>query len=338
MLVNTIFGASIKDYLINPSGAATLAVVSLVILAIVLIVWLLELNLKEINSKLLNKFIDYIGFYINKKETKFNRELEIGKINEKNTKFKAYRFLNDLIIDLGLKRKGMTPYTFLMLLLVGSFLLSVVICQYVFNSIILSIIVYPLMLIAVTCVLYTKANMAHDIRIEAVIEAENIISNNIREGVTPSIRNNINVIPEVIRAEFRDYLDNIEYKNYHIRTALMELNNNLGSISDDFIKKCIEFEIQEEHGIVGMFQDVVELNNIKSELRTEMKRSFEKIFTDFTIGVLMIFVFLGGTIILFDNVADFYFNHIIGQIILIIDALIIIGEFVFITYLKAKEL
>ena len=87
-----------------------------------------------------------------------------------------------------------------------------------------------------------------------------------------------------------------------------------------------------------MFRDVVELNNVKTELRTEMKRSFEKIFGDFVIGALMIFVFLGGTLVLFDNVANFYFNNIVGQIIIIIDVLIVIGEFVFITYLRAKEL
>ena len=41
------------------------------------------------------------------------------------------------------------------------------------------------------------------LRIEAVIEAENIIANSIKDGVVVSIRNSIDLIPETVRAEFR---------------------------------------------------------------------------------------------------------------------------------------
>lgn len=333
-----IFGSSLGDYLKDPSSSANLAVALMLLLAIVILAKVLKLDVYGAIVKILDSIVYRIGLFISNKETKLKRELEIGKLNDKNKTVKLYRFMNDLIIDLGIKRLGVTPYSFTFLVLLGSLILSVVVCKAAFGNLTLSIIVYPIITVAVVCVLYTKANMAHDLRIEAVIEAENIIANSIKDGVVVSIRNSIDLIPEMVRAEFRDFLDNIEHKNYHIRTALLELNNNIGSIADDFIKKCIEFETQEEHGIVGMFRDVVELNNVKTELRTEMKRSFEKIFGDFVIGALMIFVFLGGTLVLFDNVANFYFNNIVGQIIIIIDVLIVIGEFVFITYLRAKEL
>lgn len=333
-----IFGSSLGEYLREPSSSAKLAAILLVIFAIIVAIRLLRIDVIQIVVRFFDYLVYRIGIFINDKETKLKRELEIGKINDKYRKVKLYRFMNDLIIDLGVKRLGVTPYSFTFLVLLGSLILSILLCNAAFGSLALAIIVYPIITVAVVCILYTKANMAHDLRIEAVIEAENIISNSVKDGVVVAVRNSINLIPEMVRTDFRDFLDNIEHKNYHIRTALLELNNNLGSISDDFIKKCIEFEIQEEHGIAGMFQDIVELNNIKTELRTEMKRNFEKIFGDFVIGALMIFVFLGGVLLIFDNVADFYFNNIIGQIIIIIDILIVIGEFVFITYLRAKEL
>ncbi len=338
MSIAIIIGSSIGEYMAHPHNAAKIAVIAIVLAALAYTVTILDFKVKGAVLTLLNKFIDYIGEIIYRKETKFSRELEIGKINYSHSKVKIYRFLNDLIIDLGIKRVGITPFSFLLMLLIGSALVSTMVCELAFKSIALAIVAYPIILAGVTCILYTKANMAHDLRIEAVIEAENIISNSIKDGVVVSVRNSIHLIPEIVRSDFRDFLDNVTHKNYHIKAALMELNNNIGSVSDDFIKKCIEFEMQEEHGIVGMFKDVVELNNIKTELRNEMKRGFEKVFADFVIGATMIFVFLAGTIITFDNVANFYFNHMIGQIILIIDTLIVIGEFVYITYLRAKEL
>jgi hypothetical protein len=55
-------------------------------------------------------------------------------------------------------------------------------------------------------------------------------------------------------------------------------------------------------------------------------------------GLGMIIAFLGGVIAIFENVRVFYFTTAVGQIILAIDLLIIIMEFVYITALRAKEL
>ena len=52
----------------------------------------------------------------------------------------------------------------------------------------------------------------------------------------------------------------------------------------------------------------------------------------------MIIVFLFGVIAIFPVVRNFYFNNTIGQLLLLIDGTILIGEFVFITYLRAQEL
>lgn len=333
-----IVGVSISEYLSHPYEAAKIASIMVAIAVILYVLGSFKISIKGMILRSLGSMLDRVGLFVYNKELKFNKELEIGKINIRHRKVKIYRFINDLIIDLGLKSKGITPISFIIIILVGSAFISLVICKLAFDNILLSIFSYPIITVAVVCTLYTRANMAHDLRIEAVIEAENIISNNIKGGVVVSIRNSMYMMPEIVRGDFRDFLDNVDYKNFHIRIALMELNNSLGSVSDDFIKKCIEFETQEEHGIIGMFNDVVELNNIKTELRNEMKRSFEQIFANFVIGATMIFTFLGGTLVIFENVANFYFNNIIGQLILIIDALIIISEFVFITYLRAKEL
>lgn len=208
----------------------------------------------------------------------------------------------------------------------------------IFGTFIMTIVMFPVVIIGVFCVMYTKANLAHDQRIENVIEAENIICNNIKVGVLVAVRDSLDVLPKEIRPDFKDFIDNIEQQNYHIKTALLELNARLGSVADDFIKKCIVFEMEEEHGIAGMFQDIVEINNINLEMRTEMKRKFEEVKSEFKIGATMIFAFLAGVLFVFPTVRDFYFQNWIGQLIIAVDILLLILEYVYLTYLRAQEL
>lgn len=320
------------------SGAMTVSIIGFILILGFILVKFFNVDLLGLGLKIIRKIVSLSGKTINSKERKYHRDLAVGKINEKTKRVKIYRFLNDLIIDLGVKKRGATPYEFLAFILVLSLLIALVFCELAFQSTLMAVIMFPLFFVAIMCGLYTKANMAHDLRIEAVIESENIISNNIKDGVVVAVRNSLDLMPAKIRGEFRDFLDNIEHKNLHIRTALLELNNNLGSISDDFIKKCIVFEMEEEHGIAGMFRDVVEINNIKSEMRNEMKRKFEEISMQFVIGAFMIFLFLGGVIAIYPTVRTFYFTNTIGRLVLAVDMLILIGEFVYITALRAKEL
>lgn len=329
---------SLFSFVNTTGGAVTLAIVSIIVLAIVILTQLTHLRLFELVQYLMSLILKICGGMINKKEATYHRDLEVGKINEKRNKVKIYRFLNDLTIDLGLKQRGATPYEFLFIVMVLTFFGTIAFCQSLFGSILMVLVMYPIALAGVICVLYTKANIAHDTRIESVIEAENIICNNIAGGVVQAVRGSIDVMPSTVRMVFKEFLDNVEHKNYHIKTALMVLNAQLGTIADDFIKKCIVFETEEEHGIAGMFRDVVEVNNIRMEMRTEMKRRFEEVVNQFIIGSAMILVFLFGVIAIYPDVRYFYFKLPIGQIILALDALLLVIEFVYITYLRAQEL
>ena len=329
---------SLFQFVNTTSGAITMAVFSIVVLCILILCKITELNLFGLVLSFLNWLLRFFGGFINKRETNYHRDLEIGKIDDKRKKVKIYRFLNDLTIDLGLKQKGATPYEFLFIVAICTLFGTIAMCQILFGNTVIVIIMYPIFFAAVMCILYTRANIAHDTRIEDVIEAENIICNNISGGVVPAIKGSIDVIPISIRQSFKDFIDNIEHKNYHVRTALMELNAHLGSVADDFIKKCIVFEMEEEHGIVGMFLDVVQLNNIKMELRTEMKRRFEEVKNEFIMGAGMIFLFLAGVLYVYPDIRHFYFDLPIGQIILALDMLLLVAEFVYITYLRAQEL
>lgn len=331
-------GSNIFSALGDIEGTITLTVVCIIILAGLILVKLTNLPFFKLLKQFGMSVYNLLGKFLKKREKLYHRDLEIGKIDEKRNTVKIYRFLSDLIIDLELSDSGITPYELLFLTITGCFLGSEIICKFLFGTWFMGLVMFPIVTIAIFCFMYTKANLAHDVRIESVIEAENIICNNIKIGVVPAVRDSLSAMPKEVRSDFRDFVDNVEYKNCHIKTALQELNAKLGGIADDFIKKCIMFEMEEEHGVSGIFKDVVEINNIKMQMRTEMKRRFEEVLNEFKMGALMIFGFLGGVIALYPNVREFYFNSIIGNLVLAIDALILIAEFVYITYLRAQEL
>ena len=333
-----MLGNSIFSSLGTNGGATSAAIFMIVLLSILLLIKISNLPFFKLVLSFINFLLSIFGKFINKQEENYHRDLAIGKIDEKRKTYKLYNFLNELIIDLGLVRTGVTPYELLFIVCTLTFIVTAILCKIVFGSFLMTIVMFPVVIIGVFCVMYTKANLAHDQRIENVIEAENIICNNIKVGVVVAVRDSLDVLPKEIRPDFKDFIDNIEQQNYHIKTALLELNAHLGSVADDFIKKCIVFEMEEEHGIAGMFSDIVEINNINLEMRTEMKRKFEEVKSEFKIGATMIFAFLGGVLAIFPNVREFYFSTWIGQLIIAIDVLLLILEYVYITYLRAQEL
>lgn len=318
-------------------GVTYVAVLVLAVLVLVSLSMMFRINYFRTLKKVTDFLAKRIGRRIVGYERRYYRDLTIGRLHQKRLRVRTYRFLNDLIIDLGLKRRGATPYEFLFFVIVAAVIVAIA-AGALLGSKGMAILLFPIIFAAIMCGLYTKANLAHDGRIDSVIEAENIISNNIKGGVVVSIRSSVDLMPENIRSEFKDFLDNVEHKNYHVVTALMELNNNLGTVADDFIKKCIMFETEEEHGYAGIFRDVVEINNIKTAIRNDTKRKFEKVKTDFMLSVTITFTFLLGSMIIYEIIAAFYLQTGLGNILLAMDAFFVVLEFVVITWLRAKEL
>lgn len=329
---------SINKALTTTSGVTVSALLIIALAALFYIFYILKFRPGDWLTGLAKLILKITGKNINKAERDYERNLEIGRYKQKSIRVKVYKFLNDLTIDLDLKASGYTPYTLLFFIVAVSFVIAFIVSNIVFRNLWLFIFALPIVFAAISCFLYTKANIAHDSRIDDVIASENIISNNVSKGVVVSIRMNLDSFPIKLQPVFREFVDSVETRNTHVRTALLELGSNLGSVSDDFIQKCITFELEEEHGLVGIFNDVVEVNSIKSEFRIYMKRKFEEVMFEFLIGLGMIFFFLGGIIALYPMLQKFYFTNILGQILLLLDGLIVVSEFVYITYLRAQEL
>ena len=327
-----------SDMPLSPHNVTSTVIIILVTLALFLLIYIFKIKPRDVLSKIIKLLTRLVGKKISRLEANYERGVQIGRIGDNSHKAKRHQKLNDLIIDLGLKKKGVTPYELYFFTNCVAVILSLIFGMLLFGSLTLSAISYLLIMPAIMSALDTKANVAHDNRIEDVMLAENIISNNIDKGVVVAIKANLESMPMSLYDAFRDFIDDVEETNSHIEVALLSLQDNLGSISKDFIQKCITLELEEEVGLVGIFKDVVEINNIKSELRISMKRKFDAVVSDFIISVMMIFIFLGGVILMYPFVRNFYYHHIIGQLLILVDFGIIVKEFVTITKLRAQEI
>ena len=320
--------------LFKASNFLAIAVALIVLLLVYIIAVEVHINFGKLGMWMLKKF----GKNVHDKEEKFNRDLEIGKITDKKSKVAIYKFFHELIIDLGIEHTGIRPYELLYFILIGSAVVAIAVTTILFSSIAMIIPVYPMVVAAVICVLYTRSNVAHDARIEAVLIAENKVCNSIQAGVKVAIRDNIELIPEEVRVYFSDFVDNVENKGYYIKTALLELNLKLGSVSDEFIKKCIIFETEEEHGMVGMFADIVELNELRRAKRANMKLDLEKRIQEVKISIAMIFVFILGILIIYSTVRNIYFKTAVGNLIILADMLAMLAVYVICTVVRATEI
>ena len=319
--------------ILSINTAVTLAVLLLVVIIFMGVAHIRKNSLKKDIKNIARWTLKGAGRFVRKKERDLHRDLETGRKKDRKT----YRFLNDLIIDIGLKRLGMTPYMFLFMVIVISFVLGALLSQILFGGWGWTIVLFPISGIMTICLLYTKANIEHDKRIDEIIEVECLISNTIRNGVVVAVRENITLMPEKVRGDYEQFLYDVQEHNFHIQVALEALADRLGSSSEEFIRKCIAFETNDESGLEDSFKDTVLINNIRMQQRIEMRKTFESVTRQFAISVLMIFVFLGGVIAMYPVVRDFYFTNFFGQLLIIIDMLIVIGEFVYITYLRAKN-
>lgn len=331
-------GGSLIKTVATSKGAVGIAIISVIFLSSILLRQYAGVSLVGFVRKGISKFAYIVGKGVSKKEKQYHRDIEIGKLNNKARRVKIYRFMKDLIVDLNLDYTGITPYELVWFIATGSLILSWIVSSLFFTTTVIMILVYPICLGGVTCLMYTKANIAHENRIGAVIDSENIICNNISNGVLVAVKQNINIIPEETRPYFRDFIDNVEIKNYHIKTALLELNSQLGPMSDDFIKKCIAFELKEERGLGDMFQDVIEINNIKKDLRIEMKHELEAKVNEIRISTVLITVFLFVILAIYPMVRSLYFNTIGGNVLIVIDIFLLIVVYVITTIVRATEL
>lgn len=234
--------------------------------------------------------------------------------------------------------RNISPYVFLAVVTVAAVGSGTLVSVLLLGNILFAIIMIPVSEAAILAYYYTKANKRDRYRIKALLEAINTVSSNMKGGVVPAVHESLNSIDASVRYMFTDFLDAVEARNTHVITALNDLRRDMEPVGDDFIRKVITFEQGEERGLADVFKDVIEVNNMKIRMMQKQEAAFKKVEFDFKVSTLGIFGFLAGVLAIYGDVRQWYFGTGLGSLILVIDMVLLLAEYVYMVSLRARAL
>lgn len=189
---------------------------------------------------------------------------------------KIYTWVNEQIIALNLKNKGITPVGYLFFWAFVSVFLSIGVSILFLGS--LGSI--PVVAGALFLVFLVGTRIRVSSRIEKreldVMSAIDLIIPSIGGGVKNAIAMYQEKFPKDIRPDFQMFLVSIQDRGVPFDEALFELADNLGPIFRDFAQKAAYFEVTAEPGMEVVFADIVVMNQLRRKLREENNRVFEQ--------------------------------------------------------------
>jgi Flp pilus assembly protein TadB len=252
-------------------------------------------------------------------------------------KSKLGYFLNDLVIDLKLKNLGVDVPLAIMYFIGVNLVMSALVALVLVGSVWGVFLVFPVVSLGSFVVLYNRAAKGKLVRMMDLLEAENIICNGIEKGFIYALKESVDTIPEGLRTSYQDYIISNTVLGRHHSDALRKLKESIGYESVDTLEKIENFIDNEAVGSAGIFREVVTLNNTKIELRNHMERVFSIIKTDFNNSLLIIGIGVLGVNIIYEHVRYFYLETLLGNMVILLNIVIIMAVFGYITSLQARS-
>ncbi len=239
---------------------------------------------------LYGKMIEKIADNNIKKSVKNIKKSKIRK-NKKNVGSIYSDIANGLILDynLPITIEGFNTFIGIVFIFLG--VLSFVLMQ----NITMAFLIASALVIAGFTYFIMQARIVEAKKIEAIMDAQDLICPLAREGVLVAIKKvleNKDYISLSIRHYFVQFVDNCESLGYSFKKAMEILNRQLGKKFDSFAEKAIVFEQNERKGMAEIFLDIVDENAALREVNARKNRAFRKMNREFMLKTLMIAVFV----------------------------------------------
>ncbi len=169
-----------------------------------------------------------------------------------------------------------------------------------FKNITLSVLASLSMLVAGFTYFMMQSRMAESAKIEAIMDAEDLLCPLARDGVLVAVKKILesqDFISPLIRHYFVQFVDNCENHGYTFKRAMEVLNRNLGPKFKSFAEKAVIFEYNERKGMADIFLDIVEENAALREINARKNRIFREMNREFIIksSLILLFVFYSMT-------------------------------------------
>ena len=310
-----------------------------VIIALVVLLLAIIYFFSNQAQTLFNRFTRFISrkigsFAVNREYTLqryifLHRETRVAKI---------YNWINEQLIAIGLKRIGVSPVGYVIFWALVSAIVSL---SVVFFTTFSPVFLLPLFLLILICVLILTRVMVSG-RIEhreaVIMDALDLIIPEVGGGIKNAIDKYSDNFDVTIRGDFKVFVANIQDRGYSFNDAMFVLTDNLGEVFRDFAQKAIYFESIGEPDMQAIFDDIVETNRLRRDLRTTNEQEFKTLRLSFILSAALdfgYFLFLMRT----DAFSrHFFLNTTVGNILLLLILVIIFGVLSYISTLKSRSL
>lgn len=283
-------------------------------------------------------FLGFVAVKARKSAIENKRRIETMSVlqRKKSKLYKYYSFVNEILLDMTWKQKGVTVEGLTAIVFIGTCIVSTVGLVTLRNLLLVAVtaaMAFTLML----AFMFLMSRVGHRRRKKLLIQAEDLLCSSISVGLVKCIEDNMKQIPYELQPEFRKFLDQYVMQNMPIEKALNNLNNNLGSKFDKFCDKAIQFEKSgANRGMQDLFRYNIEENSFTSELDMMCEVAFADMNMDLlaSMGVIVGYIFFTITSIPF--VASFYMQGA-GKAMIVLYAGILSAGFIYTQWLQSAN-
>lgn len=300
-----------------------------------LTVYYFSYQLQLVFSNVVNAIGVKLGYY--SKEG----ELELKKyvfLHRSSLVARLYWFVNDLIINMGMKVSGVTPLGFILFWAIVALILSVF-CTMILRLGFVGVIPLFFILLVFEIVLIRVSISEKIERREAcIMDAVDLIIPELRNGVKNAILFQKQNFSPLIVDDFNEFDINVNQRKMSFNDAMMILSDNLGMLFRDFAQKAISFEQSGDLDMLDIFVEIVETNRLRRELRDINNVRFSAIRRDFIVSsaLMVAYAFYAMATDKFTRV--FLTSTTFGKFIVIFMFADTIAVLAFISMIKSKSL
>ena len=311
----------------------------LIIVSIVIVVLAVIYFFSFQAQSLVTKFIKFlskkVGHFAVNKEYALQRYvfLHRGTIIAR-----SYNWVNEQLIAVGLKRIGVSPVGYVLFWSIISIILSSLLVVLTSFSGALLLPFFILILTAALVITRVVVSGRIEHRESVIMNALDLIIPEVNSGIKNVIQKYLDNFDSSIRGDFRVFLSNIQDRGYSFNDAMFILADSLGEVFRDFAQKAMYFEAVGEPDMQAIFEDIVEINRLRRDLRTTNEQEFKVLRVSFIVSSLMdvgYFIFLMMT----DAFSKYFFlSTTLGNILLVSAVVLIFGVLSYLSTLKSRAL
>lgn len=308
----------------------------IVALVAISIIVFFSVQIQKITLSLFQKLTKKVGIRVQNSEIRLQRYIFT---HYESIIAKMYRWVNEQIIILGLKRYNVSPTGFIAFWCIIAIPLTVGIGVFFKITAVFSVVVYVVIVTLLLMITRMRTASSIEKREEIIMTTIDMLVPDIGSGVQNAINKYIDIIPGEIRDDFKSFIDRIVRKTTPFNESMIILADNIGgSVFKDFAQKAIFYEENGNKDSLEIFSDIVETNRLRRELRYENKKIFDYCKSDFITASIVVW----GYVLVFgfreSFTKNFILNTTFGQASLILDIVIELAVLMFITSIRSREI